>query len=436
MTGPRVHINTITATIDANTIYGSTKEIADKLRLYQGGQLKVQNVFAHLNMKPLMPQQLDKPDLDCFGRPANTYCFLGGDERVNEQPTLTMMHTLYVRDHNRMASDLAQINPHWDDDKLYHETRHIQAATVQHILLNEYLPLLVGHDMMRLYNLTEAQGYWDGYDSNVTPSISQGFTTAAFRQGHTFIQGKVRRYNRNHEFLGSEQLRTLFKRPFHYYQPGRMDEILTGVLNTPAQTYDPFITEEIAGHLFQEPGEHVGMDLPAINLARGREQGTPGYNYYREWCGLPRAKSFDDLEPYLNNRTAYYYSRLYKHVDDIDLWSGGISERRLPGSQVGPTFACIIARQFSNIRRGDRFWFENSNTPASFTLRQLAEIRKATQARLFCYNSDFLTTIQSQVLRLPHPIYNPRVPCSQVPDLDLTLWQEEAGGLGGAFGFK
>lgn len=431
--GPRVHINTITSTIDANTIYGSTKAVADQLRAFSGGLLKVQDVFKSLNLKPLLPKQVVKPDLDCFARPKNSFCFLGGDERVNEQPTLTVIHTLYVRDHNRVARRLAMLNPHWDDDRIYHETRHIQAAIIQNVLINEYLPLLIGQDMMDLFNLTSApQGtYWEGYNQEVTPSLSQGFSTAAFRQGHTFIQGQVRLHDsRTHEFLGSEMLRNLFKRPFHYYKPGRMDQVIAGILNTPAQLYDPFITEEISGHLFQEPGLAYGMDLPAINLARGREQGTPGYTAYRQWCGLPKVNNFEELQPYMSNMTAFLYSKLYKHVDDIDLWSGGVSERRMDGSQIGPTFACIIARQFSNIKRGDRFWFENPGFPSSFTLDQLREIKKATQIRLLCYNSDNLLTVQQNALKLPHPIYNPRINCAEVPDLDLNFWREDPSNPG------
>lgn len=49
-------------------------------------------------------------------------------------------------------------------------------------------------------------------------------------------------------------------------------------------------------------------------------------------------------------------SSISRHPSDVDLWSGGVSERPLPGSMLGPTFACIIATQFSYSRRGDRFW--------------------------------------------------------------------------------
>lgn len=255
--------------------------------------------------------------------------------------------------------------------------------------------------------------------------FSNSFAAAAFRQGHTFIQSSVERFNKFHEFVAAEKLRHLFKQPFLIYQPGVLDELTAGMVNQASQCYDPFITEDVSGHLFQAPEGQFGHDLAAINLQRGREQGLPGYNLFREWCGLPRAETFDQLEPYLTNHTAYHYSRLYKHVDDIDLWSGGISERKLPGAAIGPTFACIIARQFSNTRRGDRFWYENPGLPSSFTPEQLGEIRKITLSKLLCSNSDDLPTIQRWALRMAHPVLNPRIPCDQLPEMDLRFWQEE-----------
>lgn len=66
--------------------------------------------------------------------------------------------------------------------------------------------------------------------------------------------------------------------------------------------------------------------------------------------------------------TASSRSFLFRHPADVDLWSGGVSERPLPGSMLGPTFACVIATQFSHSRRGDRFWYELPNQPSSFTL--------------------------------------------------------------------
>ena len=46
-------------------------------------------------------------------------------------------------------------------------------------------------------------------------------------------------------------------------------------------------------------------------------------------------------------------------VRDVDLWTGMITERPLPGSISGATQSCIVAKHFANIKHGDRFWYEN-----------------------------------------------------------------------------
>lgn len=428
--GPRIQINALTHNIDANFIYGSNEKTARKLRSFKGGELLVWDRFKDIGLKPLLPPRSDKPEHVCTGRPRDLFCFLAGDERSNQQILLTLLHTLYVRDHNRMAKEMSTVNPHWDDERIFQEVRHIMAATIQHILLNEYLPILLGDEIVRRYNLTESPGYWSGYDPRAHFGMSQAFTTAAFRFGHTFIQSMVTRFNKYHEFVGADPLRIFLRQPFLLFEPGKLDELIGGLINTPSQSFDPFISGEVGNRLFEHvnniPKDGFGLDLPATNIQRGREHGVPGYNAWREWCGLPRVRTFEELEQYLQNRTAFYYSQLYKHVDDIDLWSAGISEYKLPGAQVGPTFACIIARQFANTRRGDRFWFENPGFPSSFTPEQLAEIRKATQAKIICQNADDLPTIQSWVLRLPHPVTNPRVPCDALPNIDLRFWREDS----------
>lgn len=57
----------------------------------------------------------------------------------------------------------------------------------------------------------------------------------------------------------------------------------------------------------------------------------------------------------------------YSHPDDVDLWSAGVAETPSAGSMVGPTFNCIIASTFRDLKQGDRFWYENQDWPSSFT---------------------------------------------------------------------
>ena len=64
--------------------------------------------------------------------------------RVNLHPHLSVMHTLWLREHNRVAAILATINPDWNDETLYQEARKIVIAEIQHITYNEWVPLILG----------------------------------------------------------------------------------------------------------------------------------------------------------------------------------------------------------------------------------------------------------------------------------------------------
>lgn len=62
-----------------------------------------------------------------------------GDVRVNVQPGLGLLHTLFVREHNRIVDELAAAQPSWTDDELFNEARKIVNALIQHITYNEWL---------------------------------------------------------------------------------------------------------------------------------------------------------------------------------------------------------------------------------------------------------------------------------------------------------
>lgn len=268
--GLRAQINTVTSPVDASFVYGSTESLAAKLRKFSAGKMKVWNYFEKLNLKPLLPPKAEDPDKDCIARPRNLFCFMAGDVRVNEQTHLTVLHTVYVREHNRIAKVLGKLNMDWSDEKIYQETRHIVAAGVQHVMANEFLPLLLGHKPLHEHKIKQSgDGGWNGYDPSVTTSTGTGFAAAAFRYGHSMVEGIIKRFDKHGMFIKGELLRFLFKRPFLLYEPGVMDQLIIGMVLTPTEQTDPFVSEELSGHLFQPPKAKFGHDLPAINIQRG-----------------------------------------------------------------------------------------------------------------------------------------------------------------------
>lgn len=426
--GPLESFNLITSYLDAGTTYSNAPEKLHELRSFEGGELKMLPLFEEkFRMKHLLPLKLEEPDEGCIRPSEEVYCFLSGDPRVNEQTVLAMLHTVFAREHNRIAKELSKVNPHWSDETLFQETKLIIGAIQQHVTFNEFLPMVLGREVMEKHNLMLLKdGYMDGYDANINPSVATGFTSAAFRFGHSLLPSEIERWSKTHRYVGSQHLSGMLLQPYDLYKEGWADAYLMGMTNQVAQALDDSITPEIQNHLFQEPGKKWGLDLAALNIQRGRDHGIPSYNKYREWCNLPVIKRFDDLLGYMSNKTVAAYARTYSSPDDIDLWSAGISEISLPGSMVGPTFACIIGKQFHNFKFGDRFWYENGGWPSSFTLEQLSEIRKVKLSRMLCDNGDDIDSVQVYAMVLPDHEINPRVPCKSgiLRSIDFSKWKD------------
>lgn len=184
--------------------------------------------------------------------------------------------------------------------------------------------------------------------------------------------------------------------------PGILDEISRGLVATPMETLDQFITGEVSNHLFEDRRiPFSGIDLIALNVARARDHGIPSYNNYRALCNLKRARTWEDLSREIPPEVITRFKRIYPTVDDIDLFPGGMSERPLQGGLVGPTFACIIGIQFRQLRKCDRFWYETEDPNLRFTEAQLNEIKKVTLAKIICENMDQPGDMQRAAFDLP-----------------------------------
>ena len=131
----------------------------------------------------LLPLSLEDPDEGCIRPSEDVFCFRTGDPRVNEQTVLCMLHTLMIRNHNLIARQLAGLNPHWSDETIFQETRHINVALFQHITFNEFLPRILGKHFMSVFGCSLEKGgsYFKGYDTQCSAAILNEFSTAAYR---------------------------------------------------------------------------------------------------------------------------------------------------------------------------------------------------------------------------------------------------------------
>ncbi len=402
---PREQANDLTSFIDGSQVYGSNEIIGRAVRAFDGGLLRTGPNFPG-NLATL-PVDTD----NIVACPNRQDCFLAGDVRANEQISLSIQHTIWLREHNRIATELGNLNPLWDDERIFQEARKIVGAMISKITYIDYLPKVLGPDVFNL-----VIGPYLGYDPEVNPGVPNSFAGAAYRYGHSLIRPQFDRLGPDFQPLAKGPLNLVeaFFRPDQFQMSMGTDPILRGLVSVNSRRVDEFLNRVLTTKLFQT-SISPGMDLASLNIQRGRDHGLAPYPVWKNFC----ERVFGIANDFENSLTLVRFLELYGSLETLDLWVGGLAEERLPGSLLGATFACIFGITFANVRNGDRFYFEN---PGVFTPSQLSEIRDATLSHVICDNSDNIDLIQPDAFLSNQS----RVSCDTLPVVDLTKWQEAA----------
>ncbi|XP_067633898.1 peroxidase-like [Eurosta solidaginis] len=417
-------ISTTSAYLDLSYVYGDSLEQNRKYRLFKGGQLKT--MFE--NRREWLPLATN-PESDC--KKGNYQCFDLPEKRNRFLPTSTVMHTIMVREHNRIARILQKINPHYTDERLFQEARKINIAQYQQIVYYHWLPLLLGSSYAYanniVYHITKNEHVYD-YEPTVNAAPFAEFAAGAFRYSHNQIPGwftlvsSDRYFNKtlrlSNHFERSEDVNWLLERD-------NFDSLIRGMSMQLQKRSDSNIDKEVRHYFAREPMEEYGFDLKALDIQRARDFGLPSYNDMRVYCGLPRAYDWSGFSSEISKNKILLMQQLYATPEDVDLSIGGSLEAHTSDAIVGPTFQCIIAKQFLKSRKGDRFFFERFDPVSGFSRDQLAEIRKASLSQLLCNNADFLQDIQENVFVVPNS-KNPLWNCKDFPQINLSKWKSAA----------
>ncbi|MBT8484325.1 MAG: peroxidase family protein [Phycisphaerae bacterium] len=365
---PRQQINAITAYIDASMVYGSSPRVAELLRRLDGSGM--------LRTSPgdLLPyNDLGVPMANPTGLPPESL-FAAGDVRANENCQLTAMHTLFLREHNRLCVELALAHPDWTGEELYQRARKLVGAYVQNITAQEYMPVLVGAGVVPSYA---------GYDDTQNAGIINSFQTVAFRLGHSQVNEVMVRVDDTGAIDPAGNIATRQA----FFAPDRFVEVsvgswLGGAALTVSQRIDLHLAGSLRNFLFGPPGSG-GLDLFALNCQRSRDHGITDYNQLRLDFGLTAMNGMDQItaDPVAQARLELAYDGA---MNDIDPWVGGLAEDHAPGAAVGELFATVLVEQFTRLRDGDRFWFEHDD---AFTEADRAAIRTTTLADIVRRNT-------------------------------------------------
>ncbi|XP_055540936.1 peroxidase [Wyeomyia smithii] len=392
--GPANQLNQATNRLDLSQLYGNHESETMPMRTRHGGKLKSQS----FNSMEFLVANTDKK-LCVVDETLNTVCYSSGDTRVNVNPYVTLLHTLFLRSHNRLAKHLALINPHWDDERLFEVARKINIRIYRKIV-HGWVETVLGSRMPAVKL------------ANVDSRVSNEFATAAIRFYNTMMPGEINDLVQSNQQTALE-LEDLFYKPKDLRKKEYFAHLISSVLQQNAMSLDTSYVDDMAQLLFKT--RNIGTDVLALDIQRGRDHGLSSYTSYFKLCTGKTITAWSDLAATITPEDLNTLQSAYGSVQDIDLIIGAIAEKPTPEATVGPTLACIIKDQLAHSLAADDHHHH--------TQRIDAMLANYTAARFICDTAQ-VEQVQPNIFRLPNAGKNAQTRCAQFPELDFRTLRE------------
>ncbi len=354
--GVRQQISVESSYFDLSPVYGSEQAITDTVIDYSTGRIIL---GADDNMLPTLQEVVDVNGMTLeeansalgatSGAAVNPDKLVAGDNRAGQTPELLINHTIWARNHNYHADQLAEMFPEWSGEEIYQTARALNESEFQHVVYSEYVAKLVGKDALSTYA---------GYDTTVNATTFNEWATVANRFGHDQSSNDLIGLNDNGTVAFVTDLASCYFRGDLMDTNEELGQWLRGELARVTQEIDGKVVDGNRNFLF---GQAVG-DLETLDIARGRDHGVDDYNLMREGFGLSAYESFDAFaaDNGLDADTLAALKSVYNDdIGQLDAVVGGLLEKHAAGSQLGELFTVITVMQYEAYRDGDRYFYLN-----------------------------------------------------------------------------
>ena len=366
---PITFINEVTHWWDGSQIYGSDQETQNRLRSFVDGKMR-------LNAGGTLPIGKDRVEDSGFVR--------------NWWVGMTILHTLFVHEHNSICDRLKVSYPQWNDNRLFNVARLINAAVMAKIHTVEWTPAILPNPGLN----TALNANWFGILTNLFESGKDRETLAEININNPELGGVVgnpidkhgQPYGLTEEFTEVYRLHSLLPESLQIRRIGdeAADDIpfsasrqagsskLTSNYGIPNILYS-FGTQHPGAlvlnnypRFMQElsiPGNPL-FDMGAVDILRARERGVPRYNEFRRQLGLNPIGSFDDLTDDKDHveKLKEVYGDNAEDVEKLDLLIGTLSEGHRPDHfGFGETMFQIFILNATRRLQADRFYTDSYN---------------------------------------------------------------------------
>lgn len=335
---------------DGSEVYGNSREHAMKLR--DGPRIKLDDGF--------LPLDVHGFELTGF----NESWWMG----------LSVLHTLFAREHNLLCDELTRLYPTWTEERLYQTARMIVAALIAKIHTVEWTPAILGTEALDIGMKTNwygppsgdwltRLGIWltDVHALKGIPRTAPDHHTAPYSLTEDFVT-----VYRMHPLLPDDYVfydfstgKSRGRKKFLQIQGDMADDAIReiglrdalysfGVAHPGAITLHNF--PEVLRR-FERNGEII--DLSVVDIVRTRRRGVPRYNGFRRGLRMPEITRFEDMTA--DPETNRLLKQIYGDVEKVDTVIGLLGEQPPPGFGFSDTAFRIFILMASRRLQSDRF---------------------------------------------------------------------------------